>query len=106
MWPLTVKKRGSKLNIKNVEEFIGLCEDIGADGSIIVSSVGFTEGARRTARSGVRPTDRLHARYFRRHVFRGRIALAALLPDGCQTASRREGGCGSTLFCLRGSHLF
>lgn len=44
------KKRSSKVDIKSVEEFIGLCEDIGADRGIIVSSAGFTEGARRRVR--------------------------------------------------------
>ncbi|MGG3916001.1 restriction endonuclease [Rossellomorea vietnamensis] len=39
------KKYNKKVDIKKVEGFIGMCEDLGVDKGIIISTKGFTKGA-------------------------------------------------------------
>ena len=45
------KNYKTKVNIKKVEEFIGMCEDIQANFGIIISAVGFTAGAEKRVKN-------------------------------------------------------
>ncbi|SDO03065.1 Restriction endonuclease [Psychrobacillus sp. OK028] len=41
------KKYSNKVDIKKVESFIGMCEDLGVDKGIIIATKGFTKGAKK-----------------------------------------------------------
>ncbi|HHV29827.1 MAG TPA: restriction endonuclease [Clostridium sp.] len=44
------KHHNGKIDIKGVEEFLGMCEDVGAKNGILISKEGFTSGAIRRVR--------------------------------------------------------
>jgi hypothetical protein len=87
------KDHKDPLDVKDVEEFIGLVEDVGANKGALVSPVGFSEAARvRATNSGI---DLYRLVDAEDHDWRTYVAL----PFVCDFR-----GLGSGRFVIRGSH--
>ena len=92
------KRYSRKLNIKDVEEFIGMLQDIGEPQGILVCPVGFSEAAcRRAEASGVitrvltiPQADRLNWREVARTVFPWDEWLHCLMGDAYYTFNSSE----------------